>query len=90
MTLRLACAFLILLLHIHSGRASDINALTTADLHAAFRNAKPGDHIQLGAGAYKGGFFVSGLAGTDPPIVFPNTDGAVVRFNTIYLPKKER
>jgi hypothetical protein len=63
MTLRLASECLVLLFFVHIAGATDINALTTADLHAAFRNAKPGDHIQLGAGPYKGGFFVTGLAG---------------------------
>src|SRR4051794_39630596 len=45
--------------------AADIAANTDAELHQAVQKAKPGDHIRLGPGPYKGGFFSTGLAGTE-------------------------
>jgi len=44
--------------------AADIPASTDAQFHAALRVAKPGDHIRLGVGPYKGGFYAVGLSGT--------------------------
>src|SRR5688572_21002456 len=49
--------------------AADIPAPTDYQFHAALRQAKPGDHIRLGPGPYKGGFFATNIAGTnDHPI----------------------
>ncbi|HEV7403312.1 MAG TPA: right-handed parallel beta-helix repeat-containing protein [Chthoniobacteraceae bacterium] len=45
-------------------RAADIAVSTDSELHAALKAAKPGDHLRLGAGPFKGGFFSVGLHGT--------------------------
>lgn len=49
--------------------AADLAVNTDAQFHAALRAAKPGDHIRLGPGPFKGGFYHVGLAGAkDRPI----------------------
>jgi hypothetical protein len=49
--------------------AKEIVANVDYELHAALKAAKPGDHIRLGAGPFKGGFYSVGLTGTaDKPI----------------------
>src|SRR2546427_8452218 len=63
MNLRLALIALVPLT-AQFARAADINAKTDIELRAALRAAKPGDHIHLGPGPYKGGFYVEKMAGT--------------------------
>lgn len=43
---------------------ADLTANADYELHMALKAAKPGDHIKLGAGPFKGGFFSTGLQGT--------------------------
>lgn len=45
-------------------RAADIVVNADYELHAAVKSAKPGDHIKLGPGPFKGGFYSVGLHGT--------------------------
>ena len=65
---RALAGHLFLLLAV-STRAADIAATTDAQVQAAVRNARPGDHIRLGPGPYKGPYYAEGLSGTkDRPI----------------------
>ena len=43
----------------------DLPVTTDAQFNAALQRAKPGDHIRLGKGPFKGGFFAAGVAGTE-------------------------
>ena len=62
--IRCHLAWVLALLLAPIALAADISAMTDAQFHAALRNAKPGDHILLGPGPYKGGFYSVGLNGT--------------------------
>ncbi len=63
MIYRAFSACLLSLIAAFAGGA-DIDAMTDAQVQAALRQARPGDHIRLGPGPYKGGYYVEGLSGT--------------------------
>lgn len=63
MAMRLGLMIIVLCSAI-STLAADIPANTDAELQAALKAAKPGDHIRLSQGPYKGGFYMENNKGT--------------------------